>query len=133
MLTRYLVVDDSPAIRLRTVSYVKQADPRPSWIIEAGSREEALDLFAAQKPDVVFLDMVMKGDQDGLDTLRAIVKTNPKTIVVMCTGLSRDDPSVLKAISEGAFDYIQKPVRSEDVKRVLDLASQEIKRIQARA
>jgi CheY-like chemotaxis protein len=131
-LTRYLVVDDSPAIRLRTVSYIKQADPRPSWIIEAGSREEALDLFAAQKPDVVFLDMVMKGEQDGLETLRAIVKASPKTIIVMCTGLSRDDPSVLKAISEGAFDYIQKPVRGEDVRKVLDAVAMDLRRSAAR-
>lgn len=131
-MTRYLVVDDSPAIRLRTVSYIKQADPRPSWIIEAGSREEALDLFAAQKPDVVFLDMVMKGEQDGLETLRAIVKASPKTIIVMCTGLSRDDPSVLKAISEGAFDYIQKPVRGEDVRKVLDAVAMDLRRSAAR-
>lgn len=127
-MTRYLVVDDSPAIRLRTISYIKTADPRPSWIMEAGSREEAIALFSRQKPDIVFLDMVMTTESDGLDTLRSIVKGSPRTIVVMCTGLARNDPSVVKAISEGAFDYVQKPVRADDVRKVLEAASMELKR-----
>ncbi|MHC1790262.1 response regulator [Solidesulfovibrio sp.] len=72
------------------------------------SGEEALKEIAAQKPDVVVMDVMMPGLK-GLDILRHLKATNPEIQVILLTGQAgtRDGMEGMKL---GAFDYLLKPL-----------------------
>jgi DNA-binding response OmpR family regulator len=78
--------------------------------VHASSGREALSLISRQMPDIVLLDWMMPGFS-GLDTLRAIRETHPKTRlpVIMCTAMG-EEMSVVTAINAGANDYMLKPI-----------------------
>jgi DNA-binding response OmpR family regulator len=78
--------------------------------VHAESGREALSLISRQMPDIVLLDWMMPGFS-GLETLRAIRETHPKTRlpVIMCTAMG-EEMSVVTAINEGANDYMLKPI-----------------------
>jgi len=78
--------------------------------IHAESGREALSLISQRTPDIVLLDWMMPGFS-GLETLRAIRETHPKTRlpVIMCTAMG-EEMSVVTAINEGANDYMLKPI-----------------------
>jgi len=72
------------------------------------SGEEALKEIAAEKPDVVVMDVMMPGLK-GLDILRHLKATNPEIQVILLTGQAgtRDGMEGMKL---GAFDYLLKPL-----------------------
>ncbi|OLN29769.1 response regulator [Desulfovibrio sp. DV] len=72
------------------------------------SGEEALREIAAEKPDVVVMDVMMPGLK-GLDILRHLKATNPEIQVILLTGQAgtRDGMEGMKL---GAFDYLLKPL-----------------------
>lgn len=78
--------------------------------VHAESGREALSVISRKAPDIVLLDWMMPGFS-GLETLRAIRETHPKTRlpVIMCTALG-EEMSVVTAINEGANDYMLKPI-----------------------
>jgi DNA-binding response OmpR family regulator len=78
--------------------------------IHAESGREALSMISRHMPDIVLLDWMMPGFS-GLDTLRAIRETHPRTRlpVIMCTAMG-EEMSVVTAINEGANDYMLKPI-----------------------
>ena len=78
--------------------------------VQAASGREALSMISRQPPDIVLLDWMMPG-LSGLETLRAIRELHPKTRlpVIMCS--ARDEEmSIVTALSEGANDYMIKPI-----------------------
>jgi DNA-binding response OmpR family regulator len=76
----------------------------------ADSGRAALSLISRQRPDIVLLDWMMP-EFSGLETLRAIREIHPKTRlpVIMCTAMD-EEMSVVTAMSEGANDYMLKPI-----------------------
>ncbi len=88
---------------------------------------QALDLVVTHDPSLVILDLTMPGI-DGMELLRRIKDSDAQTRVVMITGNYTIDTAV-KAIQEGAIDYVCKPVRAEQLRemvtRVRSLVSQE--------
>ncbi len=102
-----LVVDDDPTTRTWADVHLSSGGFR---ILEAASGEEALELLARERPDLVLLDVEMPG-LDGYGTC-ARIRTIPglETLpVVMATG--HDDPqSIERAYESGATDFVIKPV-----------------------
>lgn len=127
-MPRYLVVDDSPTIRLMIKMAIKQATGSED-IAEADDAATAMAKFQAAKFDAVFLDMMLAGSDRGLDVLRAMLVERPEAKVILLTGLARDHPDVAKAISDGAFAYVEKPVRGEAVRKVLQTLDAESGRL----
>jgi two-component system KDP operon response regulator KdpE len=98
-----LVVDDEPQIRralrvaLRANGYV---------VREAATGGEALDVFAERKPDLVILDLVLP-DMDGVEVCRRLREwTGVPVIVLSAHG---EDETKVRALDEGADDYVTKP------------------------
>lgn len=116
-MTSFLVVDDSKPIRLAIAHALRLHSPQAE-IVEAASGEEAVKLFWERPFDVVFLDMML-GSTDALGPLAAMLDAKPTARIVLVTGLGREDPRVVEAISAGAFAHVRKPVRVDDVKAVL--------------
>src|SRR4029077_16594387 len=76
-----------------------------------GRGQDALDLVKRQPFDIALVDLYMS-QVDGLTLLRAVLATNPETIVIVMTG----NPSVessIEALRQGAWDYMPKPFSAQ--------------------
>lgn len=133
-MPEYLLVEDSPSVRMVVASALRQVHQGlPPRIVEAATEQEGLDAFLSGHFDVVFLDMMLEKARPATDLLRAFLKARPDARVVLLTGLEREHPEVVEAISMGAFGYVRKPVRLADIRGVLDELSIEegkVRRIQ---
>jgi DNA-binding NtrC family response regulator len=78
------------------------------------SGEEALELMKKKIFDVVVLDIKMPGGMDGIQALREIKKIQPGTEVLLLTGHASVETSV-EGMKLGAFDYLLKPIKLEDL------------------
>lgn len=79
-------------------------------------------------PSVVITDLKL-GDMDGLDVLKKVKAHNPATEVLVMTGHGSIDTAVT-AMKAGAFDYLTKPVDSEELSIVIDKALDRRKMLQ---
>jgi two-component system response regulator PilR (NtrC family) len=78
------------------------------------SGEEALDLLDKNLYSMVLTDVKMPG-VNGFDVLRKTKEVSPDTVVIMITAYGSPEGAVT-AIKEGAYDYVTKPFRVEEVK-----------------
>jgi len=108
---RILVVDDEIDF-LDTI--IKRLKKRQLDVTGVESGEEALKLIKKQLFDVVLLDIKMPGGMDGIETLKEIKKIRPLTEVVLLTGHASIETSI-EGMKLGAFDYLLKPIRLEDL------------------
>ncbi len=108
---RLLVVDDE----IEICNFVKMFfEHRGIKVLQAVNAEEAVAAAGSFNPQVVLLDVMMKGSADGLTTLPRIREAAPKARVLMTTGVD-DEISIVRAKSLGASDYITKPLVLEDL------------------
>lgn len=118
-MSKYLLVDDSPTVRLTLAAAIRNARKGVTEVLEAGDSKAALAEFTKQRPDVVFLDMMLPGES-GLKVLQRMLEANPLAKIVLFTGLASDHPEVVQAIANGAFGYLQKPTRTDAVRKILN-------------
>jgi signal transduction histidine kinase/DNA-binding response OmpR family regulator len=109
-----LVVDDDEGVR-RLLVYELQ--PLGVEVLEAADGKAALEIAAAQVPDVILLDVLMPG-VDGWATLRAL-KERPETRNIPVVILSVVENRAF-GLSLGAFDYLVKPL---EIPRLIDTLS----------
>jgi UDP-3-O-[3-hydroxymyristoyl] N-acetylglucosamine deacetylase len=100
-----LIVDDEPGI-LSTLSSILGDEGFRTLTTTSG--DEALELYRAQRPDVVFLDIWLP-DRDGLETLQALLEIDPAAAVIMMSGHGTPATAV-KSVKMGAHDYLEKPL-----------------------
>jgi DNA-binding NtrC family response regulator len=108
---RVLVVDDEEDF-LETL--VKRLNKRNIETIGVPSGEQALDLMKQRLFDVVILDIKMPGGMDGIEALREMKKTQPLAEVLLLTGHASVETSI-EGMKLGAFDYLLKPIKLEDL------------------
>lgn len=102
-MTRVLVVDDEPQIRRALCTNLRARDFE---VDEAATGEEALDIAARRRPDVVVLDLGLPGI-DGIDVVHGLRGWTGVPIVVLS---ARDDEAAkVAALDAGADDYVTKP------------------------
>jgi two-component system response regulator PilR (NtrC family) len=107
---RILIVDDEEVLRdvLEVVLRREGFD-----VVLAASGEEALNFLEGDDVDLVILDIMLPGIS-GIDTLRAIRIANPQLPVIVITAFSSIDGAI-EAMKHGAFHYIPKPFKNEEV------------------
>src|SRR5689334_17998551 len=118
-MKRVLVVDDEENLRLVVRSFLR----RDGYEVEVASGgEEALKLIETFGPDVILTDVRMPkmGGLDLLATLKA--KGSEITVIVMSAYGSLD--LAIEAIKAGAYDYIPKPFKAEEVLLTLKKAEE---------
>lgn len=119
-MVRYLLVDDSPTIRLTLAAAIRQAARSQPDILEAADAKAAVEMFGRGPVDAVFLDMMLdETAESGLDVMAKLLAKNPRTRVILCTGLPATDPAVVKGIRQGAFAYLPKPARTDAIRKLL--------------
>lgn len=82
--------------------------------------DDAINCIKKEAPDVVLLDVSL-GDEDGLNVLKEIKALKPFLPVIMITGFGSIETAV-KAIKYGALDFIQKPLKFDELHIVIENA-----------
>ena len=105
-----LIVDDEADIRALTSGILEDEGYETRVGADATS---ALAELTARRPSLVLLDIWLQGsDLDGLELLRIIKKEHPSLPVVMISGHGTVE-SAVTAIKDGAYDFIEKPFKSD--------------------
>ena len=112
-----LVIDDDEKICWAFEQFLESEGYSPSI---ANNAEEGLRRIAADKPDVVLLDVRLPG-MSGLEALGEIKAHHPWVIVVIITAYD-DVETTIEAMRLQAFDFVPKPIDLDIVKSVLDRA-----------
>ncbi len=112
-----LVIDDDEKICWAFQQFLESEGYRPSI---ANNAEEGLRRIAADKPDVVLLDVKLPG-MSGLEALAEIKANHPWVIVVIITAYD-DVETTIEAMRLQAFDFVPKPIDLDIVKSVLERA-----------
>jgi two-component system response regulator HydG len=115
---KVLVVDDDAGLRLSVSAALR--DQKRFIVEEAIDGLDAVEKTAANPFDIVILDVDMPR-MNGLEALKKIKEQDPRTIVLMLTAYANIDHAV-KAVKEGAFNYISKPVKQEELVQLVDRA-----------
>ena len=115
---RILVVDDEVDF-LETL--VKRLRRREMDAHGVTSGEEALKILEKEPFDVVILDIKMPKGMDGIEVLRAIKNLRPEVEVLLLTGHASVETSI-EGMKLGAFDYLLKPMRLEELLNKLGAA-----------
>jgi FixJ family two-component response regulator len=113
-----LLVDDEPDLRnslreaLETDGYtVEEADSTPSALARIGRRHYP----------VIITDLNMPGGPSGLELIAAVKARDPKALCIIITGYATLNASI-QALKSGAYDFIQKPFKLEELEAVVDRA-----------
>jgi DNA-binding response OmpR family regulator len=107
--TRILAVEDDERIR----SAVKLALEDEGWTVdEAGSGEEAIELFMRTAPDVVLIDIMLPGI-DGFELCRTLRRSSAVPIVMVTARADTHD--VVAGLEAGADDYMTKPFAPKEL------------------
>ncbi len=117
---RVLIVDDEEQMRdLLT----KVLDRNGYQVSAAGDGEQALALLEKEPVDLVVTDVRMPG-VSGLEALKAIKELNPEIVVIIMTAFGSIDQAV-QAVKEGAYDYINKPFKIDEMLLTIEKALEE--------
>lgn len=109
-----LIADDEQSQRLILSGYLKQ---KGYAIFEAASGTEALKITDANLIDIVLSDFRMP-DMNGIELLMKLKERNPEIAVVIVTAFGTIENAV-KAMKEGAFDYLTKPVDLDELDMII--------------
>lgn len=102
---RILVCDDHTLLR-SGLRRLLESEPDIEVVAEAATADEAIELVATTRPDVVLLDIVMPG-RNGVDAVPDILRAAPETKVLMLS--MQDDPTyVRRAFAAGGSGYLLK-------------------------
>lgn len=115
-----IVIDDHPLFR-KGVADLLTMDDSLELIGDASSGQEGLELAAAKNPDLILLDLHMKG-MNGLETLKAIKELELDSRVIILT-VSDDEGDVVAALRLGADGYLLKDMEPEDTLEQLHTAA----------
>ena len=116
---RVLVVDDEPTLRL---GFAYALSSRTTTVETAATGRQALERIAETEFNVLVLDLRMP-DLDGLGVIDALrSQGNPIPIILCSTALSAN--AALHAVRQGVVDFLPKPVRPVDLRKVIEFVLQ---------
>lgn len=120
-MARILIIDDTYFMRGTLEFILKNAGHEIVGLGKDGA--EAVTLYRELKPDLITLDILMKGT-DGLSALKTIREMDPAAKVVMVTALGQDEKEEV-ARRLGAAEYIRKPFKQSDIIKTIEKALNE--------
>lgn len=119
---RVLVVDDERDIRDGSERILTRMGHQ---VLKAGQGREALGLLEEYPADIVLLDLKMPG-MDGLEALDKIRRSHPLSLVIIVTGFATIETAI-EAMKKGAYDFMTKPFRPDQLRIVVNRAIEHIR------
>ncbi|MGI9222131.1 MAG: PEP-CTERM-box response regulator transcription factor [Woeseiaceae bacterium] len=117
---KLLIVEDDPGLLKQLKWCFEDYD-----VFTAGDRKSAIAELRRHEPVVVLQDLGLppnpEGVEEGLATLREILKLAPHTKVIVVTG-NGDQENALTSVAQGAYDFYEKPVDTDTLKLLVDRA-----------
>jgi two-component system response regulator PilR (NtrC family) len=111
------IIDDEPII----YEVLQDLLTSEGYNVEISTNgEEALEKYGSQKFDLTLLDLLMPGI-DGIEVLKRLKKVNPSAVVIIITAFA-SVKSAISAMKIGAFDYIQKPFKHDELLLIVQRA-----------
>jgi len=114
MTDRLLVVDDEPSMREFLEILLAQEGYQ---VATAASGEEGLKIYRQLEPDLILTDVKMPG-MSGLDLIREIHALDASIPIIAITAYASADDAI-RAVREGAYDYLSKPFQIEDLRIII--------------
>lgn len=108
---KILLVDDAAFMRMM----IKDTLTKNGYtsIFEAADGEIATQVYSAEKPDLVIMDITMP-NKTGIEALKEIKASDPSAKIVMCSAMGQE-AMVVEAIKLGALDFIVKPFKADRI------------------
>ena len=119
MFNRILIVDDDEAVR-ESLKLILSAEGYACLTAESG--EQALELIERSEVDAVVCDLRMPG-LDGFDLMPQISRLLPGVPIILISAHGTEDLAV-KAIQQGAYDYLAKPFQPAEIRLTLRKAQE---------
>jgi DNA-binding NtrC family response regulator len=119
---RIMVVDDENIVGKR----LKSALEKTGDVVETfENAQKALERFDEQPFDIVVTDVRMD-EIDGIEVLERILAKSDKTKVIIITGYATVEVA-REAMTKGAFDFIAKPFKPNDLRTIINRAVKELR------
>lgn len=112
---KMLIVDDSLIIRRKIEREINI--PEIQEIFTANNGQEAVEVFAAHKPELVTMDLTMP-KMDGTECVKQLVSINPNTVILVISALA-DIATAIKAVKYGAYGFLCKPFTESEINEAL--------------
>ena len=85
--------------------------------IEAVNGDEAVEKYMAERPDIIFLDIIMP-IKDGITAVKEIIAEDSTAQIIIVSSVGTQQ-QLKAAIEAGAKDFIQKPINEEQIKSIV--------------
>ncbi|MDP8207261.1 MAG: sigma-54 dependent transcriptional regulator [Candidatus Electryonea clarkiae] len=122
-MVKILLIDDD--VKLTESIELNVGENRYEWII-AHDGKTGLELLESAEPQLVLCDIRMP-KMDGITFLKHAKETNPEIPVIMITAYE-DMETTIKAMQFGAFEYVRKPVDTDELELTIDRALETVQR-----
>ncbi|MCD8553227.1 response regulator [Seleniivibrio sp.] len=116
-------VEDDTSVRESLMRFLKR---RFETIFTAKDGQEGLEMYKANRPDIVITDIQMPV-MDGIEMAKKILEINPDAVIVITTAFN-EKPYIDKASEIGIFEYLKKPVVKEDLTLTLRKCAERLKK-----
>ena len=113
-MARVLIADDAAFMRMRSAALLRELGHE---VLEAEDGRRAVEVYKAERPDAVLLDITMPV-MDGLEALKQIIAYDPQARVAMVTAMGQQQV-IMEAIKTGARDFVVKPFDSSRIEAAL--------------
>ncbi len=111
-----LICDDSALARKQLKDAALTVDAGIN-ILEAKNGKECIEVYEANKPDLVLLDIVMP-EKDGSAAVEEIMSKHPEAKIIIVSSVGTQ-AKLKSAIAAGAKDFIQKPISAKQIKNII--------------
>lgn len=123
---RVLIVDEAVPIVRALREILHRLGVAREDVVHASTPAEALAWFKGESPHVVFAELIGTHNEDGLEVVLEMLERAPDAKVILLTAEGRDCPEVRAALRAGIFAHLEKPLRMDKVRAVMqDVAAEE--------
>ncbi len=116
-MEKILVIDDDQSIRKTLSGYLKKQNYE---VLSAENGLKGIEIVKNELPDLVITDIRMPG-ADGFEVLKNVKEIDPHIHVIIITAFD-DMQTTVKAMQQGAYDYIEKPLEIDNLKITIQRA-----------
>lgn len=113
---KILICDDSVLARKNLAENLKKCGIEN--MLQVSDGQAAVDTYKAEKPDIIFLDVVMPV-KDGITALKEVMDFNSDAVAIMVSSVGTQ-MHIREAVKAGARDFLQKPATLEQITSIVE-------------